>query len=183
MKYILLGIILSFATVSVAFATSPYRDQVFINGQFWKYLESGSDVCAEVEAIPDVAGACQYMGFEDGAHFVYANFNSPQYQDSIYVNGELWVTDVAEGKDVCKLVRHTFGSCNYIRFDAETDTHIVETDEFIKRDEVYVNGYLWRNDVYPGTNICELVRNEFGSCSYDAFTIGGDQPRHFVGVK
>lgn len=182
MKKVILGVILSLAVVSVALATPPYEDRVYINGQFWKYVESGTDVCAQVNTIPDVAG-CQYIEYRDGAHIVYANFNSPEYQDKLHVNGELWRSDVAQGKDVCELVRNTFGSCNYIRFDAENDIHYVETDENVGNDHIYVDGTLWRDDVLSGTNICEMVRNEFGACKYQAFTIGGGQSKHYVSVK
>jgi hypothetical protein len=121
-----------------------------------------------------------------GGSLMYA---SPLAKENIYVNGELWQANVVSGVDICDIVAGKLGACKYVMYDEEARSHHVRVNTYGVRDWVYVDGLLWKDDVEPGTNICGIVRSEFGSCSYQAFTTGSDdesvmfQPKHFVSVK
>ena len=47
--------------------------------------------------------------------------------DSVRVNGTVQYTGLAFGSSICDLVRADYGSCDYIRYDAASNTHVVET--------------------------------------------------------
>lgn len=139
-------------------------------GEFERKTQKGQDVC---ELVRDEFGSCWYISYDDvtKTHQVQTSNNK------IYIN---WFEDSSVNKqpsfmvpastDICKYVQENSPNfeyeekrCEYIRYDAATKSHYVETPSNLTYDTISVmdknNIMYWSFEVLSGQDHRQALMN------------------------